>query len=88
MNPNNVIIPSTSADTVNFLYYSVIVNGAGPYSVTFNGESLSLVGPNNFDLKVNSVGSGNANVLLVGKRKPQFPKYLGQTGGVTDEFYL
>jgi len=87
MNVNDIIIPSTSANTNTHLFYRVVVNGAGPYSVTFNGQSLSLSGPNTFDLKVETVGSGNANVLLVGRVKPRFPKYLGQTGGVTDEFY-
>jgi hypothetical protein len=87
MNPNDIIIPSTSADTTNHLYYQVLVNGTGPFSVNFNGQSMSLAGPNTFDLKVTSVSSGNANVFLIGKVKPLFPKYLGQAGGVSDEFY-
>jgi hypothetical protein len=79
-----IIHPSNIADTTNFDYFQVIVNGAGPYNVNFNGNALSLTGPNTFDLKITNISSGNTNVLLAGNPKIYAPKYLGNpptTGG-------
>lgn len=76
-NANTIVVPSTSADTTNFYYTQVIVNGAGPFSVILNGQSLSLAGPNVFNLNVGTVNTGHASVLLGGFRKPSFNNPLG-----------
>lgn len=74
------LVSSLSADTSNYIYTSIIVNGAGPYNVTFNGVSLSLAGPQTINMDVTSVQSGNSNVLLSGYLTTyEFPVYLGNS---------
>lgn len=78
-NANTIVVPSTSADTATYYYTQVIVNGAGPYAITLNGQSLSLAGPNVFNLNVGTVNTPNANVLLGGFKKPSFNNPLGNS---------
>jgi hypothetical protein len=77
---NRILISSLSADTNNYIYDTVIVNGTGPYSVTFNGVVYSLAGPQTLNINVNSVQSGNSNILLSGYLTTfEFPVYLGNS---------
>jgi hypothetical protein len=74
------LVSSLSADTSNYTYTSIIVNGAGPYNVTFNGVPLTLAGPQTISANVMSVESGNSNVLLSGYLTTyDFPVYLGNS---------
>ena len=77
---NRILISSLSANTNNYIYDSVIVNGTGPYSVTFNGIPYTLAGPQTLNFNVSSVQSGNSNVLLSGYLIAfDFPVYLGNS---------
>lgn len=77
---NRILISSLSANTNNYVYDTVIVNGTGPYSVTFNSTPYSLSGPQTLNFKVSSVQTGNSNVLLGGYLIAyDFPMYLGNS---------
>lgn len=77
---SRILISSLSANTNNYAYDTVIVNGTGPYSVTFNGVTYSLAGPQTISMNVSSVQSGNSNVLLSGYLITfEYPKYLGNS---------